>query len=211
MGLGLVAGIFGLTFGVAAADVGVSWPRATAFSFLVFGGSSQFATIAILGAGGTGLAAIATSAVLGARFAPMSIASAVRLRPRGWRRVAATVVLTDPSVLSILTEADEGRARRAYWLAGTVSLATWGVGTAVGSLVAEELTFDLAQLGLDIALPALLLAMLGAALRDAPSATHLGLGGLLTVAVAGLVPVGAEVLVGGTAATVLLAGLGRRP
>jgi len=204
VGLGLVAGIFGLTFGVAAADVGVSWPRATAFSFLVFGGSSQFATIAILGAGGAGTAAIATSAVLGARFAPMSIASANRLGARGWRRLAATLVLTDPSALSILTERDEARARRAYWLAGTVSLAMWAVGTAVGSLVAEELTFDLGQLGLDIALPALLLAMLGGALRDAASAAHLGLGGLLTIAAAGVVPRGSEVLLGGFVAAVAL-------
>lgn len=211
-GLALVSGVFGVTFGLAADEAGVPWAQATALSLLVFGGSSQFATVAILGAGGSVGSIVAVSALLGARFAPLSLAVAARLRVSGWRRLAGTVVLSDPSGVTVL--ADEGpTVRQAYWTMGIATLGAWTLGTAAGSLLADHAAFDPRRLGLDVALPALLLAMIAGAVKDRSAATHLVAGGVLALCLTSSVPPGVDVLVGGLATVGLLAllpGAGRR-
>ena len=52
---------FGIVFGAAAATAGLNLLEAIGFSMLVFGGSSQFAAVEILGDGGS----VASAAVAG--------------------------------------------------------------------------------------------------------------------------------------------------
>ena len=209
IGLCVVGGVFGVTFGLSANEAGIPWTRAGVLSWLAFSGAGQFASVAVLVSGGTAAAALAVSLVLGARFAPMSMASATRLGARGWRRVAAAFVLTDPSVLALLGGGERTRSRRAFWLTGGFTLTSWTAGTVIGAVLGERLRFDPRELGLDVALPALLLGLSGPALRDRSASSHLLAGGVLSVAAATVVPVGTEVLLGGLVAAAVLSAPGR--
>ena len=67
LSVGLATGSYGLSFGALAVTAGLSVPQAMALSLLLFSGGSQFAVVNVLGAGGSGAAAVATSTMLGVR------------------------------------------------------------------------------------------------------------------------------------------------
>ncbi|HET8950714.1 MAG TPA: AzlC family ABC transporter permease, partial [Solirubrobacteraceae bacterium] len=57
-----------LTFGIVARDAGLSSVAAIVMSLIVFAGSAQFASIAIIAAGGGVAAAIGAGALMNSRF-----------------------------------------------------------------------------------------------------------------------------------------------
>src|SRR4051794_18028844 len=60
--------ILSMSFGVLARDIGMPVLAVIVMSIIVFAGSAQFATIAILGAGGGIGAAVAAAAMMNSRF-----------------------------------------------------------------------------------------------------------------------------------------------
>ncbi|MDZ7679800.1 MAG: AzlC family ABC transporter permease [Acidimicrobiales bacterium] len=199
-GFAVVAGVFGLSFGMAAHVEGLPWYQSTVFSVLTFAGASQFATVGILATGGSALAIVVTSALLNARFLPLSIAVANRIRFRGWRRAPATLVMTDPSALFALQAPDPQTARRWYWIGGLATWGAWSTGTAAGALIAETMAFDPKTLGLDVALPALLLGLSASALRQRVPLAFLGFGSVAAIGAMPLVAAGVEYLIVGLGA-----------
>src|SRR3954463_3109036 len=70
--LGLAAGLLSFSFGVLAEPV-MGGPAAIVMSLIVFAGSAQFASLAVLSGGGSAVAAIVAGILLNLRFLPMGI------------------------------------------------------------------------------------------------------------------------------------------
>src|SRR3712207_9310391 len=67
VGLGVAVGLYGVAFGAAAVGAGLDPWQAVAMSLLMFTGASQFALVGVIGAGGSGLAAVGSALLLGTR------------------------------------------------------------------------------------------------------------------------------------------------
>ncbi|MGN6635386.1 MAG: AzlC family ABC transporter permease, partial [Oryzihumus sp.] len=67
LSVGLATGAYGVSFGALAVASGLSLWQTMALSTLLFSGGSQFAIVGIVAAGGSGVAAVATSSMLGLR------------------------------------------------------------------------------------------------------------------------------------------------
>jgi len=160
-GVGLATGAYGVGFGVFASAGGFDIWQTQVLSLLMFTGASQFALVGVIASGGTPIAAIATSLLLGSRNTLYGLHMARVLRPRGWRRVAAAHLTIDESTaMSVAQEGTDPAAERyGFWAAGLSVFVCWNITTLVGSLGAEAFG-DPKVIGLDAAIPAAFLALL---------------------------------------------------
>lgn len=211
VGFTVVSTVFGLSFGMAAHLAGLPWIQTTVFSATAFAGASQFATVGIVATGGSAAAILVTSALLNARFMPLSIAVANRIRTSGWWRVPAIVVMTDPSALFALKAPTTELARRWYWAGGVTTWLGWTLGSMTGAIAADRLRFDPATLGLDVALPALLFGLSASALKQVLPTAFLVGGGVVAILALPYTAAGAEYLVVGVVAAVAALVAVRRP
>src|ERR1051325_8101685 len=74
--LSIAVGAFGVSFGVLARAAGWGPVAPVVMSLTTFTGASQFAAVAILGAGGGASAAIVAGTLLASRYLPIGIAVA---------------------------------------------------------------------------------------------------------------------------------------
>ena len=142
---------FGIAFGTAAAEGGLSAVETIAMSVLVFSGTAQFAALdAITGQAGLlslGLVVFAVSA----RFVVMGAALAPHLNglPPG-RRLAITYFISDPNFAQAQAEVRSGRHDAGVLLGGGLALwVNWIAGTAIGAL-AGNVVGDVKALGFDV-------------------------------------------------------------
>jgi predicted branched-subunit amino acid permease len=213
LGLGLAVGLYGIAFGAAAAGAGLATWQALALSALMFTGASQFALVGVLGAGGSGLAALGSALLLGTRNTVYGVRLAPLLAPRGWLRRAGTAQLViDESTAMAVTAPDRELGRLAFWVTGGSVYVCWNVMTVVGALGASGLG-ETAQAALDSVVPAAFLALLWPRLRRTAAepavSRRVALGGaVVALALTPFVPAGVQVVLAVTA--VLLAGRPRR-
>src|ERR1700753_4093382 len=69
LSVAVATSLYGVSFGALATAGGLSVVQACALSLLLFAGGSQFALIGVLAGGGSGYAAVGSSALLGIRCA----------------------------------------------------------------------------------------------------------------------------------------------
>ncbi len=204
LSVGVASGAYAISFGALSVAAGLSVLQTSALSVLMFTGGSQFAFIGIVGAGGSGAAAIAAAGFLGARNGFYGLQMAPLLRARRWRRLLAAHLTIDEStaVGTAQTALAPGRpdlVRVGFWAAGLSVFVFWNAATLLGALVGDTLG-DPRRYGLDAAAAAAFLALLWPRLTAvrprgvAATAVALALA-LVPVAPAG-VPVLAAVLVG---------------
>ncbi|WP_327046724.1 AzlC family ABC transporter permease [Microbispora sp. NBC_01189] len=174
LGVGAAVGLSGFAFGVTAAGAGMTLAQTCVLSLLVFTGASQFALVGALGAGGAPLAAAAGALLLGVRnaFYGLRLSEMLGL-PAAVRPLAAQWVIDETSAVA-LAQPDRRLARLGFTVTGVTLYAGWNITTLLGALGAEALG-DPAAWGLDVAGPAvflaLLLPMLRPVRRDRSSAT----------------------------------------
>ncbi len=171
LAIGAATGAYGISFGALAITNGFDAWQAQALSLLMFTGASQFATVAILGAGGTAVAAVATALLLGLRNGLYSLSLANLLSLHGWRRPAVAHLTIDESTAMAVASADDpdrAHARYAFLATGLSVFVLWNVGTLIGALGAGAIG-DPRLFGLDAAAAAAFLALLWPrlALREA--------------------------------------------
>jgi 4-azaleucine resistance transporter AzlC len=149
---------FGISFGVLARASGMGTLAPVVMSATTFAGSSQFAAISVLGAGGGVAAAVAAAVLLNARYAPIGVSVAPYLTGPWWSRFLHGQLIVDES-WAIAAEG-EGRFNTKVLVgAGLTVYVAWLVGTVVG-VAFGDLIGDPSRLGLDAAFPALFLALL---------------------------------------------------
>lgn len=152
-------GVYGISFGALSVAAGLDVWQTVALSLLMFTGGSQFAFVGVLGAGGAGLAAVGTAALLGARNALYGAALAPLLRLAGARRLAAAHVTIDESTAVATAQRDPELARAGFWWTGVGVFVLWNAFTLVGALVGNAIG-DPRRWGLDAAAAAAFLGLL---------------------------------------------------
>jgi predicted branched-subunit amino acid permease len=202
-----VAFVFGITFGVAGTTADMSLPRIIVMSFM-FAGAAQFAALAIVSTGGAATAAFITAMFLNARYGLLALSVARRLPMRTGERLLAAWVLGDPGVVMALAEPKPERRSRVYWVTALWTAAGWLSGTVTGAIAGSSIG-DPEVVGLDAALPVLMLAILGQHFRDRRNLMAAVAGAVIGVALIPLLSPGLPVLVGGMGAVVPLITLRR--
>lgn len=155
----------GLAFGVLAqkADL-VPWQIAL-MSVLVFAGSAQFIAVAMLDAGASAFAIIATTFMVNLRHALMSSSLAVYLAKVDWKFLSVLAYgVTDESFAVSMAKFRDGAwdRRRALVLNQTANLA-WISSTVAGAYAGQFVPAG--TLGIDYALVAMFLCLLVFQLR----------------------------------------------
>ena len=199
MGFGAAAFVVGISFGVVAEPL-MGSVAPIVMSAVVFAGASQFGVTSVLASGGSAATAIATGAMLNARFLPMGVAAAVALRGSRLRRAVEGQTVVDASWA--LAARGEGGFDRETLLGGTLpQYPGWVLGTVVG-VVAGGALGDPESLGLDAIFPAFFLGLLAAELRRPHAVATVLIAGGIALALTPVLPAGLPVLLASLGALV---------
>jgi 4-azaleucine resistance transporter AzlC len=200
----VAAFVIGISFGVLAEPV-MGTVAPIVMSLVVFAGSAQFASTAVLADGGGAVAAIVAGILLNLRYGPMGIALAPSLRGGPRRRAAYGQAMIDASWA--MAGRGEGRFDPSFMVGATLpSIPGWVLGTAAGVLLGD-LIADPEALGLDALFPAFFLALLmDGELRSGRTAVAAALlGSAVALALVPLTPPGVPVICACAAALIGLA------
>jgi 4-azaleucine resistance transporter AzlC len=188
----VAAAAFGATFGVLAQDAGMQAFAALTMSATTFAGSAQFAAASVLGTGGGVAAAVASAALLNARYAPISVSVAPVFVGGPVRRLFESQLIVDES-WAVSRRRDGRFDRRILVGAGLVLYGGWVGGTAVGAFGGDAVG-DPERLGLDAAFPALFLALLVPQVRSRRALAAALAGGGIALALMPLAPAGVPIV-----------------
>ena len=194
VGVGVATGAYGVSFGAIAIAAGLDGWQAMALSALMFTGGSQFGLVGVLVGGGNPIAGAATAILLGVRNALYGLRLAPLLDVRGRRRFAAAHLVIDESTAMSMGRSSDRAARLGFYATGLSVLGLWNLGTLVGVVGASALQ-DPRVLGLDAAVPAAFLALLGPRLRSREPWVVAVVAALVAVLTTPLLPPGLPVLV----------------
>jgi predicted branched-subunit amino acid permease len=164
----------------------------------VFAGSAQFGATAVLAAGGDAATAIATGAMLNARFLAMGVAAAPALRGGPLRRGLEGQAVVDAS-WALAARAAGGFDREALLGATIPQYPAWVLGTVIGVLLGGTIG-NPADFGLDAIFPAFFLALLAAELDKPLVVPVVVLAGAIALALTPVLPAGLPVLLASTTA-----------
>ena len=208
--VGIATGAYGISFGAVSVAAGLSVWQTVVMSLLLFTGGSQFALVGILGAGGSGVAAVATSTLLGVRNGLYALQVSRILEVRGLRRLVAAHLTIDESTAVAIGQSERPAMRRGFWLTGVLVFVGWNLTTLAGAMLGNALG-DPKVYGFDAAAAAAFLALLWPRLRSFDAGATAALAALLTVVLVPVAPAGVPVLVAAVAAVVvgLIASRGR--
>jgi len=148
---------FGLVYGLAARDAGLSTIEACAMSLLVFAGAAQFAAVGYIAAGLPWLPIVVLTFLLNVRHLLYSASLAPQLRDVPLRvRAGMAHVLTDEAFA--LSSAHFLRIGRVdvggYWIAAVIGdFIPWNLATLAGVLLGAAIP-DPNSLALDVVFPA---------------------------------------------------------
>jgi 4-azaleucine resistance transporter AzlC len=202
--LGVAVFFVAMSFGVTARPV-IGAAAAIVMSVVVFAGSAQFASVAVLGAGGSPGAAILAGALLNLRFLAMGIAIGPWLRGGRVRRALQGQTFVDASFG--LASRGDGSFDRYALIGGTIpQYPAWVLGTVAGVL-AGGVVSDPEKLGFDALFPAFFLVLLMEELRSGSAVIAAVLGACIAAALVPVAPAGIPILAASAAA---LLGLVRR-
>ncbi|MFV0633196.1 AzlC family ABC transporter permease [Demequina sp.] len=206
LSVAVATGAYGISFGALSIAAGLDVWQTAALSLLVFSGGSQFAFIGVIGGGGTAVAAVATSTLLGLRNGFYGVGLAPVLRPmRGWRRAWASQITIDESTAVALAQpADDPAARRAgFWWTGVTIFVLWNAIVVLGALLGTRIG-DPRDWGLDAAAAAAFLALVWPRLATRRAQAVAGASAVVALALTPVAPAGIPVLA--AAAVAIIAG-----
>jgi 4-azaleucine resistance transporter AzlC len=188
----LAVWFIGLSYGAIAVASGFPLWVPAAQSVLVLAGASEFLFIGIVAAGGSPITAALAGLLVNARHLPYGLALP-DVTGRGWRRLLGVHLMNDESVVFALAEQDMPRQRAAYWACGLGMLVCWPAGALLGALLGGAVR-DTAAFGLDATFPAVILALVMPALREAAMLRAAVAGAAVALATAPFLPAGLPVL-----------------
>ena len=189
--------VLAVSFGVVARPV-MGPVAPIVMSIIVFAGSAQFASLAVLAAKGGALAAIVAGALLNLRFVPMGIAIAPSLIHGRLGRAARGQAIVDASWA--LASRGGGRFDIEFLLGSTaVQYPAWVLGTVAGVL-GGSLIGDPKALGLDAIFPAFFLGLLVPELRSRDGRTVAAVGAAIALLLTPIAPPGVPIIAASLAA-----------
>lgn len=198
----VATGLYGVSFGALAVVAGLSVAQTAALSLLLFSGGSQFALIGVVAAGGSPVAAVATSTLLGARNMLYGAVVAPLLSLHGWRRLAAAQLTIDESTAVAVGQRTPAAVSAGFWTAGIGVFVLWNAFTLVGALAGDALG-DPRAWGLDAAAGAAFLALVWPRLAARRAQVVAGLAVAVTLVLVPVAPAGVPVLAAAAVAVVV--------
>jgi predicted branched-subunit amino acid permease len=200
VGLGLAVGVSGVAFGAAAVSSGLSAWQACALSLLAFTGASQFALAGVVAAGGSLLAGTAGAILLGSRNTLYGLRLSEVLRPRGPRRLLASLGVIDETTAMTLAQPDPAAGRTAFTATFATLYLTWNLATLAGAIGARHVGSP-ETFGLDVVGPAAFLALIYPRLRAGRTERVVALAGVaIALATTTVLPAGVPVILAAVAA-----------
>lgn len=191
---------FGLAFGVAALQQGLSGLETLLMSGLVFAGAAQFAVLDLWGPEIPVIALIATTFAINARHLLMGASLYPRLRhlpPR--QRYSSLLILSDSNWAMAASDYRRGETNVGMLVGGGLALwMAWMVGTLIGVVFGSGIS-DPERFGLDVIMGCFLLAMLVGGTRDPWVLLPWGVAALASMAALAWMPANAHVIVGALA------------
>jgi 4-azaleucine resistance transporter AzlC len=149
--------LIGASFGVAAVTTDWGTLAPIVMSAVVFSGAAQFATLAVLSAGGSVVTAIAAATLIASRFLAIGVALGPSMRGGTIRRAFEGQAVVDASL--ILARTGEARYGVRRLLGSTLpQYAGWTAGTIAGVLAGGSIP-NPEDLGLDALFPAFFLVL----------------------------------------------------
>ncbi|HEY8525054.1 MAG TPA: AzlC family ABC transporter permease [Acidimicrobiales bacterium] len=195
---------FGVAFGVAASEAGLTLWQASGFSVLVFAGSAQLAAVDVVGDGGLAVSAIAAGLLLNLRALAFGLAMAPALRGPWWKRALWSQFVIDETTAVATAQADPRWRRYGFLLTGVLLFVSWNVGTVVGAAALSSSGDLVTDLGIDAVIPAAFLALLWPRLVRSDQRRIAAVGALVALALAPVAPPGVPILA--AAGAVVVAG-----
>ncbi len=202
LGVAVATGAYGVTAGALAVAAGLSVLQAMVLSLLLFSGGSQFAFFGVIGAGGSPVAAVASSTLLGVRNGFYGLQVSQLLGVHRWARPLAAHFTIDESTAVAITQEQPRQQRIGFWLTGVGIFVLWNLTTFIGA-VAGEAMGDPRTYGLDAAAAAAFVGLLWPRLRGRDPLAVAALAVIITVTVAPFVAPGVPVLAAVLAALVV--------
>lgn len=193
----VIAGPFGLIYGVTAAENGVDTFAAIVASFTIMGGAAQIALVELIGDGSSWFVAVSTSIVINLRFALYSatLAGPFADFPRRWRYVVPHGMTDQASIVAIEEFGREPDPFYRMWFfigSGVFFALPWWAGSALGILIGGEIG---SGWQLPFAAPATFIALLVPSLTSRPKVIAGVVGAGMAVALYGI-PSGLNIIVG---------------
>jgi predicted branched-subunit amino acid permease len=185
----------GLAFGLAAAEAGLAVWQASAFSVLVFAGSSQFAAVDIIGDGGSPLTGIAAGVLLNVRSLAFGVVMASALAGTWWKRAVWSQLMVDEAAAMGAAQSDWGWRRYSYQATGVAIFISWNLATLLGAATLSSGGDVLHDWGIDAAFPAIFLALLWPRLAEADQRRSAIAGALIALLLVPIAPPGVPVVV----------------
>lgn len=198
--LALAVGVLGILFGYLATAAGLTPAAAILMSATTFAGSAQFAAIAILGAGGTVVAAVAAATLLNARYLVLGLSVAPAIKGCWPKRLLLAQLVVDETWAIAYTGGGRFNGARLFG-AGSVLFLVHVGSTAIGT-VSGNLFTDAAAFGLDAAFPALFVVLLWPHLMARSAVIAAAAGATIALGLTPFTPPGVPIL--GAAAACLL-------
>lgn len=201
LSVAVATGAYAISFGALSVAAGLDLWQTIALSALLFTGASQFAIVGVIAAGGSGAAAVATSALLGVRNGLYGLQMARLLQVSGLRRFAAAQLTIDESTAVSVAQPERSAQRLGFWATGLAVFVMWNLLTILGAVVGNALG-DPKRFGLDAAAPAAFCGLLWARLKSGDTRAVAAVAAVIALVVAPHAPAGIPVLVAALAAIV---------
>lgn len=201
LGISFTAGAFGLVYGLAAREAGLSIVEAMAMSLVAFAGAAQFAAVGLVAQGAPWVAIVLFTALLNARHLLYAAALAPWFAStrRATRAVAAHALTDESFALTLPAFRALGRLDLpSYGIAVALTMPVWLLATGAG-YVGGELLPDPRTLGLDIVFPAAMAGLAVALVTDRASLIAAAAGALIALIVALVAQPAVGILAGGLA------------
>lgn len=197
--VGGATGAYGISFGALSVASGLTVLQTQALSLLLFSGGSQFAVVGVLGAGGSGVAAVATSTLLGVRNGLYALQTSRFLGVSGVRRLAAAQLTIDESTAVGVAQPERPAQRLGFWLTGIAVFLGWNLMTLAGALVGNAIG-DPRTYGLDAAAAAAFAALLWPRLRSGDASATAVIAVFVALLTSPVLPPGVPVILAALAA-----------
>ena len=184
--------LIGASFGVAAVTTGWGTLAPIVMSAIVFSGAAQFATLAVLSAGGSVVTAIIAATLIASRFLAIGVALGPFMRGGPVRRALEGQAVVDASLILARTGDTQYGVRRL--LGATLpQYVGWSLGTVVGVLAGNNIP-DPDKLGLDALFPAFFLVLVWGELRSRPARVTAATATLIALVLIPIAPPGIPVV-----------------
>ncbi len=184
--------LVGASFGIAASTLGWGVVAPVVMSAIVFSGAGQFAVLAVLGAGGSVVAAAVAATLITSRFLAIGVAIGPSMRGGPVRRALEGQAVVDTSL--VLGRVGEARYGPRRLLGSTLpQYAGWTLGTVAGVLAGRRIV-DPEALGLDALFPAFFVYLVVGELDDGAARLTAAAAAVIAIVLVPVAPPGVPVI-----------------